>query len=50
MIEEAVPHEDATPHNEPVPVACRRRDPRGGAGSTTPWSMHFQVDDVGWTG
>jgi hypothetical protein len=20
------------------------------AGSTTPWSMHFQVDDVGWTG
>jgi Bacterial alpha-L-rhamnosidase 6 hairpin glycosidase domain/Bacterial alpha-L-rhamnosidase C-terminal domain len=19
-------------------------------GSTTPWSMHFQVDDVGWTG
>jgi hypothetical protein len=51
-----VSHDAWTPVDVDVSSWAYRSDVTGisvsyaAVGSTTPWSMHFQIDDVGWTG
>jgi hypothetical protein len=50
-----VSHDAWTPVNLDVSSWAYRNDITGisvsfaAVGSSTPWSMHFQLDDVGWT-